>query len=154
MNLKKKKIRLYHSKKSRINSKNGMGFLDYFIVLDLALLTVLLLTPTAFSFYMNGAVPGNTQNINGFTIKTVPESDWSRENSIGFTYEAVKNDIFIKSGRSIDSMVSTCVHEQLHNLIPNSFNDTIEHRFIYEIDDDFSTVTCEKYRSNLEEIQS
>lgn len=151
MNLKKKKIKLHHSKKQRIKNQ-GFDFLKYFICLDLALLTLILALPFLSSMYTS-SFPGTTHHINGYTIQTIPENKWHREDHVtGYTHRMTKNDIYIQGDRPLTEMVETCVHEQLHNMIPNRFNNELEHDFIYSIDYQFVTETCQKYREKLEKI--
>lgn len=148
--LKKKNIHLHHSKKTR-TSKNRFSKLDYLIIIQGLTAAMLLLMPYFTSLYAQ-SFPGSTHRINGYTIQTIPDSEWTHSStSVGYTYKAHSNDIFVRDGRSIDSMVETCVHEQLHNVFPDTIGDELEHKVIYGIDNEIVTDTCRRYGQKLKE---
>ena len=123
------------------------------------MVTPIILIAVATGFY-TGTQTGITQipndetitqfYIDGYEITFLPGDHPKMKGHGGFTYNHIKNDIYINSNLSINQIESICNHEYLHELgVPESKDD-----FIEKNQDELESELCSKLKKRVKKARS
>ena len=144
----KKKILQHTKNKRKKHTNKKIRKLDLLIIANLLLITVNLTLPHIKAAQNTLIHDAKTHRINGYNIQTIKPENWPKKyNVLGYTYQ--RGNIIIKSGRKLGQITETCVHEQLHNVLPDHWNSSKQHLFVEKVDSNIDTVTCQKFEERI-----